>query len=48
MWDYKTKWYHYDLRISISAPKHLQNLASDIEHGFYKRGEKQEENENNT
>ena len=45
MWDYKTKWYHYDLRISISAPKHLQNLASDIEHGFYKRGEKQEENE---
>ena len=23
MWDYKTKWYHYDLRISISAPKHF-------------------------
>jgi hypothetical protein len=43
MMDYKTKWTHYDLRISISAPKHLQNLASDIEHGFYRRGEKQEE-----
>lgn len=42
-WDWKTKWYHYDLRISISAPRHLQNLANDIEYGFYRRGEKQEE-----
>ena len=41
-WDWKTKWTHYDLRISISAPEHLQNLADDIEYGFYKRGEKQE------
>jgi hypothetical protein len=37
-WDWKTKWYHYDLRISITSPKHLQNLADDIEHGFYSRG----------
>ena len=43
MWDYKTKWHWYDLRISIAAPEYLQNLADDIEYGFYKRGEKQEE-----
>ena len=43
MWDYKTKWEWYDLRISIAAPEYLQNLADDIEYGFYKRGEKQEE-----
>jgi hypothetical protein len=41
-WDWKTKWYHYDLRISITAPKHLQNLAHDIEHGFYSRGRQKE------
>jgi hypothetical protein len=45
-WDWKTKWYHYDLRISITAPKHLQDLAMWIESGFYKRGKKQEENGN--
>ena len=42
MWDYKTKWENYDLRISISAPKYLQDLADDIEHGFYSRGKQQE------
>ena len=36
--DWKTKWQDYDLRISIHAPKHLQHLADDIEHGFYSRG----------
>jgi hypothetical protein len=41
-WDCKTKWSHYDLRISISAPKHLQDLADDIEHGFYSRGKQKE------
>ena len=40
--DWKTKWYDYDLRISISAPKHLQDLANDIEHGFYSRGRQNE------
>ena len=40
--DYKTKWQDYDLRISINAPKHLQNLADDIEHGFYDRGKQEE------
>jgi len=41
-WDWKTKWSHYDLRISITAPKHLQDLADDIEHGFYSRGKQKE------
>lgn len=36
--DWKTKWLDYDLRISISAPKHLQDLSNDIENGFYQRG----------
>lgn len=40
--DYKTKWHWYDLRISISAPEYLQNLADDIENRFYDRGEKAE------
>lgn len=38
IWDYKTKWSHYDLRIALSAPKHLQELSDDIERGFHKRG----------
>ena len=42
IWDYKTKWSHYDLRITLSAPKHLQELADDIERGFYKRGKTEE------
>ena len=41
-WDWKTKWSDYDLRISISAPKYLQDLANDIEHGFYSRGRQNE------
>jgi hypothetical protein len=41
-WDWKTKWSDYDLRISISAPKHLQNLSDDIERGFYSRGRQNE------
>ena len=40
--DYKTKWENYDLRISILAPKHLQDLADDIEHGYYSRGRQEE------
>ena len=40
--DWKTKWQDYDLRISIHAPEHLQNLADDIEHGFYSRGRQKE------
>jgi len=40
--DWKTKWSDYDLRISIHGPKHLQDLADDIEHGFYSRGRQNE------
>jgi len=40
--DWKTKWHDYDLRISVNAPKHLQDLADDIEYGFYNRGRQQE------
>jgi len=42
IWDYKTKWEWYDLRISISAPKHLQDLASAIENDFYSRGRQED------
>ena len=41
-WDWKTKWAHYDLRISISGPKHLQDLAGWIESGFYSDGRQKE------
>ena len=41
-WDWKTKWCDYDLRISISGPEHLQDLAGWIEHGFYSDGRQKE------
>jgi len=40
--DWKTKWYDYDLRISIHAPKHLQDLVGWIEDGFYSDGRQKE------
>jgi hypothetical protein len=40
--DWKTKWSDYDLRISIYAPEHLQELASAIEERFYSRGRQEE------
>ena len=40
--DWKTKWSDYDLRISICAPEHLQELASAIENRFYSRGRQKE------
>jgi len=40
--DWKTKWYDYDLRISVNAPQHLQDLADDIEYGFANRGRQEE------
>ena len=42
MWDYKTKWSDYDLRISISGPIHLNELADGIEERFYKTGRSNE------
>ena len=40
--DWKTKWQDYDLRVSIHAPEHLQDLANSIEDGFYSRGKQEE------
>ena len=40
--DWKTKWTDYDLRISIHAPSHLQELASAIEDRFYSSGRQKE------
>ena len=42
-WDWKTKWSHNDLRISISAPEYLQDLSDWIESGFYKKYKEDEE-----
>jgi hypothetical protein len=42
IWDYKTKWSDYDLRISISAPSHLQSLSNGIESQFFKEGKENE------
>jgi hypothetical protein len=40
--DWKTKWESYDLRISVHAPQHIQDLADWIERGFYDRGRQEE------
>jgi hypothetical protein len=42
IWDYKTKWTHYDLRISLSGTKEMQWLADAIEEKFYRDGRKEE------
>jgi hypothetical protein len=39
-WDYKTKWQWYDLRISVAAPKYIQDLADAIEEHYYRVGKK--------
>lgn len=38
IYDYKTKWDWYDLRISIAGTEQMQNLADAIEHKFYEDG----------
>jgi hypothetical protein len=38
--DYKTKWEWYDLRISVAAPKYIQDLADAIEDYYYRAGKK--------
>ena len=42
MYDYKTKWEWYDLRISVSGDKQIYNLADDIQDMYYKRGQKED------
>jgi hypothetical protein len=38
IWDYKTKWQWYDLRISISGSDQMWDLARAIEDRFYDSG----------
>jgi hypothetical protein len=40
--DYKTKWYEYDLRISIRGTEEMLDLADAIEHKFYSDGRRKE------
>lgn len=40
--DYKTKWSHYDLRISVHAPTYIQELADAIELYTYRTGRKEQ------
>jgi hypothetical protein len=42
MYDYKTKWEWYDLRISVTGNDQIQNLADMIEYDFYKRGQRED------
>ena len=38
IYDYKTKWTDYDLRISVYGNMQMYNLAYSIEHMFYEDG----------
>jgi hypothetical protein len=40
--DYKTKWSHYDLRLSVHGPMYLQDLAEAIELYTYRTGRREE------
>ncbi len=42
IYDYKTKWTNYDLRISVTGPEYICNLADAIENYYYKRGREAE------
>lgn len=42
IWDYKTKWTPYDLRISISGCDQCYELSDAIEHRFYNKGLRQD------
>jgi hypothetical protein len=42
MMDYKTKWTHYDLRLSVIGTVQVHELSEAIESAFYKKGKAQE------
>lgn len=42
IYDYKTKWEWYDLRISIAGDKQMSDLADDIQHMYYTRGQRED------
>ena len=39
--DYKTKWYDYDLRISVYGTSQMQDLADSIEWKFFNKGRRE-------
>ena len=39
--DYKTKWYDYDLRISVYGTDQMQDLADAIEWKFFNKGRRE-------
>ena len=39
--DYKTKWYDYDLRISVYGTEQMQDLSDAIEWKFFNKGRRQ-------
>jgi len=45
IWDYKTKWEWYDLRISVSGCRQTQDLANAIEGYYYRQGKRKEDEE---
>jgi hypothetical protein len=42
IYDYKTKWSYYDIRISIIGDDQMHDLAEMIESSFYKKGNRAE------
>jgi hypothetical protein len=42
VYDYKTKWEWYDLRISIAGDKQMSDLADDIQDMYYTRGQRED------
>lgn len=42
IFDYKTKWHYYDLRISISGNTQMWDLVTAIEDRFYEQGRKED------
>jgi hypothetical protein len=42
IWDYKTKWHHYDLRISVHGNEQMNWLADAIEAKFYREGRRED------
>jgi len=42
IYDYKTKWQWYDLRISIAGDKQMSDLADDIQDMYYTRGQRED------
>ena len=42
IYDYKTKWEWYDLRISIAGDTQMSDLADDIQDMYYTRGQRED------